>query len=350
MGSIGLRTSALIAGASLLVVTTMSAPAVITAVTSDLSSSSDDESGTVSFTIAPEPTTTATVAPGPSATPAPGPSPTASSAGGPVPTGPSTAIAPTPTTAVAPTPTPTTIPVPTHVPRGTASEISALVSATEDTRLQTPDGQTEVVVTARTFLTEGIEVRIRNVPRSTLPVLPEEVSVIRAIRLDTLADGFEVETPFAGPVTLRVAVSDDDLRLAGGDPGLLRLLHLHSATDEWETLETRYVTGAPAHLEADVASFSFFAVGVAQAGPTPAHATPLPTLTPTILAPSPTAAPPATPTPMVHPTPKATPTPVPAESAAAGWTLAPTIMMWSAVGALALASGAFVVFRCRRKY
>lgn len=78
MGSIGLKTSALIAGASLLVVAMVSAPVAITTLTSDQPSSFDDESGAASFTIAPAPTTTATVAPSP--TPAPQPMPSATEA------------------------------------------------------------------------------------------------------------------------------------------------------------------------------------------------------------------------------------------------------------------------------
>ena len=263
---------------------------------------------------------------------APGPTPIPTHVGVHVP--PNVSLLPVAVPFPAESPGETSLATPTMTPAPVApkvlSEITAPVSADEETRIATLDGQLEVVTPANSLPPEvadmTVEVELKIIDSATVPAPPVDTHLIRSIEVNTLVDGQASAVTYAKPVILRIPLTPEELALAGHDPSKLMVFRYNPDTDIWDPVPTTFKeTPAPPHLEAKINTFSLFAVGIFQpVQPTPTRAlipTPSPGLpvppvppvvTPTsVLAPTSTVVATPTATTGLTPTAEATPTQTP---------------------------------------
>ena len=227
---------------------------------------------------------------------------------------------------------PAATPVPTPVPPVAVSETTAPVSAAEETRIETPDGQVEVVIPANSLPPEvagmTVEVELKNVDLVTVPVSPTDTQFIRAIEINTLVDGRVSPITYTEPVILSIPLTPVEIALTGGNPSKLRVFRRNPDTGAWDPLPTIFrETPPPPHVDVTLTTFSLFAIGVFQPVQPPPTPTPAPTAIPTAVptatpTTAPTAIPTATATPL--PAPTATPTLVPTATPTATPSPAPT--------------------------
>ena len=260
---------------------------------------------------------TPTSTPDPTPTPTPAPSPTSTPVAAGEDTG-DVAVAP-----ATPEPTPVVV-EPTVI-----SEVIGAVSTDQESRIQTPDAQAELVVQPGSLPPElagsTVEIELKTLDLATVPAPPSNTVFFRAIEINTLVDGQAGSITYTKPVVLSFPLTPDELALAGDDPSRLVVLRYNPATGAWETLPTTFQESPPPpHLEAAINTFSLFAVGVRQpVGPLPT-ATPVPVPAPTAtpaLVPTPT----PVPVPVAGPTPTTLPTATLAPPSAATATPAPTV-------------------------
>ena len=203
------------------------------------------------------------------------------------------------------------------------SQTAAPVLSDQETRLETPDGTVELVVSPGSLPAglagKAVEINLQSLNPATVPSPPPSVEFIRAVRIESRVEGVGLPVFYDNPVVLRFPLNAADL--ARGDPFRMTVFRFDPAALSWDPLPTTFSdSSSPPYLETKLNRFSHFAVGVLQSiSPT---ATPAPTLSPTATPrPSPTPLPSPMAVVTVEPTPL--PTPAPNDPAVKGGDLDP---------------------------
>ena len=222
-------------------------------------------------------------------------------------------------------------PVPPFGSTEVISQTAALVISNQETRLETPDGMVELVVSPGSLppATAGktVEINLQNLNPATVPTPPLNMDFIRAVQIDSLVNGVGSPVIYDNLVLLQFPFISSEP--AGGDPSGMTVFRFDPVALSWAPLATTFSdSSTPPYLEAELDHFSLFAVGVLQSIP------PTPTLTATITTtPAPTAA--LIPTPRPSPTPFQTtamivvpdPTPLPSPAPTAAQTPEATLQL-----------------------
>ena len=116
------------------------------------------------------------------------------------------------------------------------------MSADEETRIATLDGQLEVVTPANSLPPEvadmTVEVELKIIDSATVPAPPVDTHFIRSIEVNTLVDGQASAITYAKPVILRIPLTPEELALAGHDPSKLMVFRYNPDTDIWDPVPT----------------------------------------------------------------------------------------------------------------
>ena len=171
------------------------------------------------------------------------------------------------------------------------SQAKASIIADVETRIQTPDGQVELIVPAD-FLTDAAvdqstEFELKNLDPTTVQVPQAGGEFIRAIEVNGLVEGEDGALKSAASVVLAIPLSEHDIELAGESPSTLIAHWLNPETGTWEPLPTTFSHSSPqprllATLdEFDHATIAVFQTISPQRNPGASSALPVPNSSPT---------------------------------------------------------------------
>ncbi len=153
----------------------------------------------------------------------------------------------------------------------TSATIDVVISASESTRLVSPQEQVTVDIGAGA-VSEDVTLTYQDLAPDQIPPLPPGFTVSDKI-FDLSILGWPADQPdefkFARPIVVMISLSDRDVILAGGVSGNIAIQHSHA--DRWELLPT-LVDFDNLFARAEVDSLSIFALTIKEPEPQPAAA------------------------------------------------------------------------------
>ena len=151
------------------------------------------------------------------------------------------------------------------------SQTRVRILSNQETRISTPDGLVEIAVPAD-FLSfreslrgNGliVELELRNLDPERTLIDGETLTPRRSIEVNALVDGADRSIYLGQAAKLSIALTSQDLEMAGGDLTSLAVFQLNPVTGAWKLLPAVIDSGStPPRLETSLPDFQHATIGV----------------------------------------------------------------------------------------
>ena len=158
---------------------------------------------------------------------------------------------------------------PAAAPQPVFSQTKARIFAYEETHIQTPDGQVELIVPAGFFkpdaVNKNVELELKNLDPATFAIPDNVGQLVRAAEVNHTVEGEDGSVEPGALAVLVIPLTPQDIALVHDDPTKLTIHQLDSATGTWKPLPTTFtVSPTGPRLTAKLDEFNHTMIGVFQ--------------------------------------------------------------------------------------